>query len=72
MVLSTASYFVMAVLPLIVHLKIIPLSGASLAYWNGSAENYDFFSYYKGIGIIIAAFAGAFLVIMRFFQMTRV
>ncbi|AFM02117.1 cell wall-binding protein [Desulfitobacterium dehalogenans ATCC 51507] len=62
--------FVMAAVPLIVHLKVIPLSGVSLAYWNGSAENYDFFSYYKGIGVIIAALSGAFLVIVRVFQNT--
>lgn len=60
--------FVIAILPLIVHLKVIPLAGPSFDYWTGGSENYDFFSYYKGIAAIIAAVLGAFFIVVRFFQ----
>ncbi|WP_173361727.1 O-antigen ligase family protein [Desulfitobacterium hafniense] len=63
--------FVVAILPLIVHLKVIPLSGVSYDYWIGTHDNYDFFSYYKGIGLIIAASSALFLIVVRLFQNDR-
>ncbi|MGI1658548.1 MAG: O-antigen ligase family protein [Desulfitobacterium sp.] len=59
--------FVVTVLPLIVYLKVVPLTGASYDTWTGVTENYDFFSYYKGIWLIIAAAFGLFLVVVRAF-----
>jgi O-antigen ligase len=43
------------IVPLIVHLKIIPLDGAMYEFWNGQDKNYDFFSYYKMIWILICS-----------------
>lgn len=60
--------FVIAILPLIVHLKVIPLSGVCYDYWTGASDNYDFFSYYKGIGLISSASVGVFFAVVRLFQ----
>ncbi len=60
--------FVVALLPLIVYLKVMPLSGVSYDYWIGTTENYDFFSYYKGIGLIIAASLSMTMLLIRVFQ----
>ena len=37
----------LAIVPLIVYLKVVPLTGASFVFWTGQKENMDFFSYYK-------------------------
>ena len=58
-------FFVVAILPLIVYLKVYPLYGASFDYWVGTRENYDFFSYYKGVWLIIAVSLGIFLYIIK-------
>ncbi|WP_019851357.1 O-antigen ligase [Desulfitobacterium sp. PCE1] len=60
--------FVVALLPLIVYLKVMPLEGASYDYWVGTMENYDFFSYYKGIGLLIAASFSMAILLIRVFQ----
>lgn len=39
--------------PIIVYLKVVPLQGAALEYWNGSKNNYDFFSYYKMVWMLV-------------------
>ena len=45
----------LAVVPLIVYLKVVPLTGASFDYWTGQKENLDFFSYYKMVWILISS-----------------
>lgn len=47
--------FLLAIVPLIVYLKVIPLSGASFQFWTGQKDNLDFFSYYKMVLIIISS-----------------
>lgn len=47
--------FLIVVVPLIVYLKVIPLSGAMYDFWNGETQNLDFFSYYKSVWIMICA-----------------
>ncbi len=63
--------FIVSILPLIVYLKVMPLSGVSYDYWTGTTENYDFFSYYKGIGLIITAFFSIAMLLIRLFQSDR-
>lgn len=46
--------FIAAIVPLIVYLKVKPLTGASYLFWTGQQTNNDFFSYYKAIWLIIA------------------
>jgi O-antigen ligase len=46
--------FLLAIVPLIVYLKVVPLTGASFDFWTGQKENMDFFSYYKMVWIIIS------------------
>lgn len=60
--------FVVTILPLIVYLKVMPLTGASYNYWLGTTENYDFFAYYKGIVLIIISLTALAAVVTRFFQ----
>jgi len=45
----------LAVVPLIVYMKVVPLTGASLKFWSGQKENMDFFSYYKMVWILISS-----------------
>ncbi|OLN32135.1 O-antigen ligase family protein [Desulfosporosinus metallidurans] len=47
--------FLLAVVPLIVYLKVVPLTGASFDFWTGQKENLDFFSYYKMVGILVSS-----------------
>ncbi|KYH34457.1 O-antigen ligase [Clostridium tepidiprofundi DSM 19306] len=44
---------VVAIIPLVVRMKVIPLKGVLFEFWKGQKVNYDFFSYYKMIGILI-------------------
>ncbi|AHF08085.1 O-antigen ligase family protein [Desulfitobacterium metallireducens] len=44
---------VLMIVPLIVHLKVVPLTGDLFNYWTGDSENLDFFSYYKSIFLIL-------------------
>lgn len=52
--------------PLIVHLKVKPLSGVLYQYWNGQNENLDFFSYYKSIWLIVFAIASLAVLIYKY------
>lgn len=56
--------FTIAVIPLIVHLKMIPVDQEALNFWN-SSTNGDFFSYYKSICICGAALLITILMIMK-------
>lgn len=60
--------FISTIIPLIVHLKVVPLSGASFDFWTGVKENLDFFSYYKGIWLLVAATFALFVYVARLFQ----
>lgn len=44
-----------AIVPLIVHMKSIPLEGAAFEFWKSEQVNSDLFSYYKSLFIIICA-----------------
>ena len=54
--------------PLIVYLKIIPLSGARYDYWNGSQHDYDFFTYYKVVWFFILAAAAFGMFFYKLYQ----
>lgn len=60
--------FIITLLPLIVYLKVIPLTGASYDFWNGAKDNLDFFSYYKGVWLLIATGFTLFVYLLRLFQ----
>ncbi len=47
--------FVVAIVPLVVRLKVIPLEGIALEYWIGDS-GLDFFSYYKAVLLVLATF----------------
>ncbi len=49
---------VIAVSPLIIHLKIIPVDQAISDFWN-SPRNNDFFSYYKSVLVVVGAVLAA-------------
>lgn len=42
-----------ALVPLIVHLKVITMDNMTFQFWTGEKDNADFFSYYKAIAIMI-------------------
>lgn len=46
--------FILTIVPLIVYLKVVPLSGGAFLGWNGQKENMDFFSYYKAVWFVLA------------------
>lgn len=48
-------FLIATIIPLIVYLKIYPIDNVSYNYWIGDKENYDFFSYYKSVFIIVLA-----------------
>ena len=47
--------FLLAIVPLIVYLKVVPLTGPSFDFWTGQKENLDFFSYYKMVWILVSS-----------------
>ena len=53
-------FFILAFVPLIVYLKVIPLEGAALYYWL-SEFNWDFFSYYKAVFFLITTVVAVFI-----------
>lgn len=57
--------FIVAIVPLIVYMKVVPLHGEALRAWNGQRENADFFSYYKGIWLEIAAASALLLMLVK-------
>lgn len=59
---------IVAIVPLIVYLKVVPLTGASFDFWKGTKDNLDFFSYYKGIWLVIAASLALCIYVVRLFQ----
>ncbi len=75
---TTGWYYLMplvlavAVVPLIVYMRIIPLEGAAFEFWTGEKQNTDFFSYYKGIGIIVAAAAALLVLLVRGFYQEKI
>ena len=48
-------FLLVTIVPLIVYLRIIPVESAIVPFYDNRAENFDFFSYYKSIGIIVLA-----------------
>ena len=51
----------LAIVPLVVYLRVEPLTGDRFDFWNGQRANYDFFSYYKAhllVGLAALALAG--------------
>lgn len=60
--------FIIAIIPLIVRLKVIPLTGDSYFFWTGLKSNPDVFSYYKAIWLLITVTIAAVTYIFRIFQ----
>lgn len=50
-----------ALVPLIVHLKVITMDNMTFQFWTGEKDNADFFSYYKAIAIMIFSAAALIL-----------
>lgn len=61
--------FLIMVVPLIVHLKVVPLAGPAYEFWNGQKENLDFFSYYKSIWIIVSTFFALVMIGVKSYQL---
>jgi len=56
------------IVPLIVRLKIIPLTGAQFELWTGTTVDYDFFSNYKMIWILMCTALAIIMLIVKSFQ----
>jgi len=56
------------IVPLIVRLKIIPLTGAQFDLWTGITVSYDFFSNYKMIWILICTALTIIMFVVKGFQ----
>jgi hypothetical protein len=57
--------FIVSIIPLIVYLKPIGLKGVLFDTWTGADVSYDFFSYYKAMALLVAAFIAFFLLVIR-------
>ncbi len=62
---------IIAVVPLIVFLKVIPPNGATLIFTN-YAENFDFFSYYKMYWLLLFTGFGVLLFLYRKFFLENI
>lgn len=56
------------IVPLIVRLKVIPLTGAQYDLWTGSKQATDFFSNYKMIWILICTSLAIIMLAVKSFQ----
>ena len=66
--------FLLTVVPLIVYMKVVPLTGASFDFWTGQKENMDFFSYYKMVWILISSTLAvvAMAIVVMFYGFERI
>ncbi|WP_243450240.1 O-antigen ligase family protein [Desulfosporosinus sp. Sb-LF] len=66
--------FLLTVVPLIVYLKVVPLTGASFDFWTGQKENLDFFSYYKMVWILISSILAVVVLalVVMFYGLDRI
>lgn len=60
--------FIIAVVPLIVFLKIINLSGDYFNLWNGAQDSFDFFSYYKMVWFITGTVFAIIMLLVKYYQ----
>lgn len=60
--------FLIIAVPLIVHMKVIQLSGIRFDFWTGEKQNYDFFSYYKMVWIIICASLTFLMFLIKWYE----
>lgn len=44
---------ILLIVPLIVHMKVVPISASAIPFWKGVSEDYDFFSYYKMVWFLV-------------------
>ncbi len=58
--------FIIAIVPLIVFAKVMNLDGLEADNWLGGTVHFDFFSYYKAIYFIEAAYIGALLLLILY------
>ncbi len=59
---------ILAIVPLIVFLKVVPPNESSLLFTSG-AENYDFFSYYKMVWLVVLSIVGLLIYLYKSFIM---
>ena len=57
--------FIIAIIPLIVFVRAIPLKGVLYQCWTGDKISYDFFSFYKSILLIVMALVSFILLVSR-------
>ena len=56
------------IVPLIVRLKVIPLTGVRFNLWTGATEASDFFSYYKTIWILMCTALSIIMLMVKGYQ----
>ncbi|MBU3127139.1 O-antigen ligase family protein [Clostridium tagluense] len=56
------------IVPIIVRLKIIPLSGARFEFWTGAKQVSDFFSYYKMVWILGCSLLSIIMLMIKGYQ----
>lgn len=57
---------ILLIVPLIVHMKEIPISSSAIPFWKGGTSDYDFFSYYKMVWFLIFTVAAVIALVMKF------
>lgn len=61
--------FIVFLVPLVVRMKLIQLTGVYFDFWSGEKQHYDFYSYYKMVWFIVgASFAFIAMVIKLYNQ----
>lgn len=60
--------FIVLIVPLIVYLKVVPLTGANFDNWKGYSNNYDFFSYHKMNWMLIATLTTLIMLTVKWFN----
>lgn len=59
---------ILLIVPLIVHMKIVPISPSAVPFWKGGSSDYDFFSYYKMVWFLILTGAAIVAFVIKLFN----
>lgn len=64
--------FIVLVIPLIVSLKVVNLSGDLYEFWKGDTYSLDFFSYYKRWWFLVAVFFSVIMLFVKLYQNNKI
>lgn len=60
-------FLILLIVPLIVHMKMVPISASAYPFWKGESSDPDFFSYYKMVWFLIFTFFAILALVIKIY-----